>query len=379
MKFIISRQELGDLTNRIQNIVAPKSPVLILSNFLIEAIDNQVIITATDLTVGVRCSMPAKVIEPGSITIPAKRFSSLIRELTTAHIEVRTQAKEMITITAESSTFKMHGLPIDEFPKLPDFQDAAQIRMKQSELKEMFFRTAFAVSKEDSRYILTGVSLQIVNNIVMFVGTDGKRLARAGFPLATEPMINAECIIPLKAVDEIVKNLNDPEEESTLFILQDKIAVESGSMLIVTKLLSGDYPDVNKVIPQATNSSVSLHKDELMSLLRQVSLFTTEKHHSVRFTFTPGELNLSVNTMDLGEGKVSMAANYDGPRFDIAFNPMYFLDILRHSKQETISISFSDPYNPTLITDGEHIFSVNSVLPSPLFILMPTRLNESVG
>ncbi|MDB6081818.1 MAG: dnaN [Chlamydiia bacterium] len=376
MKFIISRQELSELTSRIQNIVAPKTPIPILSNFLVEAIDNRIILTATDLTVGVRCSGSAKVIEPGSTTIPARRFSNLLRELTASHLEISTNEKEVTSIIADSSTFKMNGLPKSEFPALPELSGAAQLRMKQKELKDMFFRTAFAVSKEDNRYVLTGVFLQIADGAACFVGTDGKRLARASLPIQVEPGFKAECIIPLKAVDEIMKNLNHDEEEATLYIMPDKIAIEASDTIIITKLLSGDYPDVEKVIPQTTNSFVSLHRDELMSLLRQISLFTLDTTHSVRFTFMDGELNLSVNTMDIGEGKVSMPVNYTGPRFDIAFNPMFFLDILRHSKKETVMIGFSDSYNPGMIADGEEKITQGSY-PSPLFVLMPMRLNEA--
>lgn len=375
MKFIISRQELSELTSRIQNIVAPKNPLPILSNFLVEAIDNRLVITATDLTVGVRCSGAAKIIEPGSVTIPARLFSNLLRELTSSHLEISANEKAFVSIVADSSTFKMHGLPVKDFPVFPDLAGAVQIRMKQKELREMFFRTAFAVSKEDNRYVLTGVFLQIANGKASFVGTDGKRLARTQVQVQVEPGFTAECIIPLKAVDEIMKSLNNDEDEATLYIMADKIAVEASDTVIITKLLSGDYPDVEKVIPQETNSFVSLHRDELMSLLRQISLFITEKNNSVRFTFVPGELNLSVNTMDVGEGKVGMPVNYTGERFDIAFNPVYFLDILRHSKQETVMIGFSDSYNPGMITDGEEK-AAPGVHPSPLFVLMPMRLSE---
>lgn len=375
MKFIISRQELSELTNRIQNIVAPKTPIPILSNFLIEAIDNRIILTATDLTVGVRCSGQAKIIEPGSTTIPAKRFSQLLKELTAHHLEISTNDRDVTSIVADSSTFKMHGMSKTDFPELPDLAGAQSVRLKQGELKDMFFRTAFAVSKEDSRYVLTGVYLHISQGTALFVGTDGKRLARSSFATQVDSEINAECIIPLKAVDEIMKSLTSEQDDATLYIMNDKIAVEAGDMVIITKLLSGDYPDVDKVIPQHSNTYVSLHREELMSLLRQISLFTTDTNHSVRFTFSPGQLYLSVNTMDIGEGKVAMPVNYNGARFDIAFNPIYFLDILRHSKQETVSMGFSDAYNPGIIADGESKIEAN-MLPSPLFVLMPMRLND---
>jgi DNA polymerase III subunit beta len=376
MKFIISRQELLELTNHIQNIVAPKTPIPILSNFLLEAIDNRLVLTATDLTVGVRCQGSAKVIEPGATTLPARRFAQLLRELTASHIEVTTNDRDVATIVADASTFKIHGMPRSEFPALPDYSSATQLKFKQSELKDMFYRTAFAVSKEDTRYVFTGVCLQISDGSARFIGTDGKRLARASTSLLADGSSNTECIIPIKAVDEIMKTLNHEDEECILYLMQDKIAVEAHDTIIVTKLLSGDYPEVDKVIPKQSNTFVALHREELMSLLRQISLFTSETSHSVRFSFMNGELHLNGGAMDIGEGKVSMPVNYDGPRFDIAFNPNFFLDILRHSKQETVTMGFSDAFNPGIITDGDVKFLPTDELPSPLFVLMPMRLNE---
>ncbi len=382
MKFIISRQELCELTSRIQNIVAPKTPMPILSNFLIEAIDNRVVITATDLTVGVRCSSSAKVIEPGATTIPAKRFSNLLKELTAQHIEVVTNERDVTSITADSSTFKLPGMSKVDFPALPDLAGAQTVRLKQGELKEMLYRTAFAVSKEDTRYVFTGVSLQIAQARAFFVGTDGKRLARSSIAVQVDPDFTSECIIPLKAIDEIMKNLTREDEDVILYIMQDKIAIEAGDMIVITKLLTGEYPDVEKVIPRNTHTYVSLHREEMMSLLRQIALFTPDTTHSVRFTFSDGQLYLSVNTMDIGEGKVSMPVDYQGPRFDIAFNPVFFLDILRHSKQETVSLGISDSYNPGIISEGDNKLQANDAakaeLPSPLFVLMPMRLNEEV-
>ncbi len=378
MKFIISRQELCELTSRIQNIVAPKTPMPILSNFLIEASDNRVVITATDLTVGVRCSSSAMVMEPGATTIPARRFASLLRELTAEQIEVVTNDRDITSITADSSTFRLPGLPKGDFPALPDLAGAYTVKIKQSDLKEMLYRTAFAVSKEDTRYVFTGVSFQIAQNKAFFVGTDGKRLARCFIPVEVEADFTCDCIIPLKAIDEITKSLTGADEDVALYIMQDKIAVEAGDIIVITKLLTGEYPDVEKVIPRNTQTFVSLHREEMMSLLRQISLFTPDTTHSVRFTFSEGQLFLSVNTMDIGEGKVSMPVNYHGPRFDIAFNPLFFLDILRHSKQETVSLGISDSYNPGIISEAIGEDAANPELPSPLFVLMPMRLNEEV-
>jgi DNA polymerase-3 subunit beta len=365
MKFVVSRAELSSLIRKIQNVVPQNPPIPILSNFLIEAEEDELIFTATDLMVGSKCRTKAKVYEKGSLSIPSKRFFQLVRELTEPNIEVVAADSEMAEIKAGSSRFRLHGRNKEEYPDLPDLREATQFPIASETLKEMFFRTAFAVSKEDNRYVLTGVLMRIQNGKAVFVGTDGKRLAKTETPISLNPDFSGEYIIPLKAVDEIIKMLGE-DPGATIYLKEDKVAVESGANLMVTKLLSGDYPDFEQVIVTHSEKKITLHREELITLLRQISLFTNETTHSVRFTFTPGELILTGNCADIGEGKVSMPANYEGNKMEIAFNPFFFLDILRHSKDETVTLGISDSYNPGIITDST----------GSLFIIMPMRLND---
>lgn len=377
MKFIIATQELNYLINKCINAVAQKSTIPILSNFLIEAVNDELIITATDLTVGVRCFTEAKILEEGATTLPAKRFAQLIRELTSLNVEISSNANEVTEIIADSSRFKLNGMSKNEFPALPNITDANHFKIKQSILRDVLYRTAFAVSREDNRYVLTGICLQIAGGIASFFGTDGKRLARSQTPLNIEKSFQGTYVIPLKAIEEILKNLGE-EGEATVFLMADKIAVEASNTIIITKLLSGEYPDVSRVIPIQTAITVNLHREELMTLLRQISLFAAENNHSVRFTFSNGELKLTANTMEIGEGKVSMPVNYKGEKLEIAFNPNFFLDILRHSKNETIAMGLTDPYNPGLINDCDYTKteSERAEEQNSLFVLMPMRLNE---
>jgi DNA polymerase III subunit beta len=374
MKFVISTQELNFLINKCLNVVPQKATVPILSNILIEAINGELIITATDLTVGVRCFTEAKILEEGSTTLPAKKFAQLVKELTSLSVEITTNSNEVTEILSDTSRFKLNGMSRNEFPSLPVLTGATQFTIKQKELKDMFFRTAFAVSREDNRYVLTGVFMQIQNGIATFVGTDGKRLARAHLNVELDSSFSGNFIIPLKAVEEILKNLND-EGEATFYLMNDKIAVEASNTVVITKLLSGEYPDITRVIPENPETIVSLHREEMISLLRQVSLFTTENNHSVRFTFSDGELKLSANTMEVGEGKVSMPVNYIGQKLEVAFNPIYLLAILNHTKGETVMMGVSGAYDPGVITDKD-VKPILSTSPSPLFVLMPMRLNE---
>lgn len=370
MKFVIATQELNYLINKCQNIVAQKTTVPILSNILLEAYNDEIIVTATDLTLSIRCYGEAKILEEGGTTLPAKRFAQLIRELTTPNVELSIQ-NEITEISANTSRFKLHGMSKNEYPNLPDVAEAVQFKIEQSVLKDMFYRTSFAVSKEENRYVLTGVCLTVQGGIATFVGTDGKRLAKAHVPIQIDPNFTGTYIIPIKAVEEISKNLLE-QGEATIFLMNDKIAVEGSNISIITKLLAGEYPDVNRVIPQNPEILLVLHREELMTLLRQISLFIPDNHHSVRFTFAEGEVRLTANTMEIGEGKVCMPVNYLGPKLEIAFNPSFFLDILRHCKNETVTMGVTDPYNPGILTDNDTLQPDSS----PLFVLMPMRLSE---
>ena len=376
MKFLMSRSELCTLVNSVQNIVALRPPMPILNNILVDASDSKVTLTATDLTVGIRCSATAKVLEPGSTTLPARRFASLLKELNVSYVEVSSNEKEVSQVVADFATFRLPGMPKGDFPALPDLSGAQRVIVKQKDLKDGLFRTAFAVSLEEDRYILTGVSLNITEDAALFVGTDGKRLARATIPVQADGRLSYSCVIPAKAVNELAKNLSDGDESATLYLLPDKIAVETATRLVLTKLLSGEYPDVERVIPAQSNCVVALHREELSALLRQVSLFIIEDHVSVRCTLHEGSLQLAANAADIGEGKVSMPINYTGARFDIAFNPIHFLDVLRHSRGEFVYMGIQDSFNPIILSDTE-FGTVTDPCPSPLFILMPLRLSES--
>lgn len=374
MHFIISTQELNYLINKCQNVAGQKATIPILSNILFEAKNGELIVTATDLTVGIRCTTEVKILEEGSTTLPSKKLASLVRELTAANVEVTTNSNHVTEIVADSSRFRLHGMSRSEYPELPDMNEATPFTMPQEKFKEMLFRTAFAVSRDDNRYALTGVNMLIANAKATFVGTDGKRLARTHTSIPIDPAFSGNYIIPLKAVEEILKNLST-EGDVRIFLMTDKIGIEANDTLLITKLLSGEYPDIDRVIPEKVESKVSLHREELATLLRQVSLFTPEATNSVKFSFTNGELRLQANNAEVGEGKVSMPVNYQGEKLDIAFNPHYFLDILRHTQGDAVTMGLTDSFNPSVLTDQE--LNAPTHATTPVFVLMPMRLQES--
>jgi DNA polymerase-3 subunit beta len=367
MKFVIARTDLVAIIGKIQSIIPSKPSSPILANVLLEVMDDQLIISGTDLSVSMRCYVAATIIEEGSIALPARSFFQLVRELTAPQIKISAQGSESAEITTGTSVFKIHGMSKTDFPQIPDLTGSPGFSLTHASLKEMLMKTVFSAARENSRYTLNGVQLQIANQKATFIGTDGKRLAKIFIPISIDPTVQGQYVISLKAVEEMSKILDDSSAPVTLSLSQDKISLENGSTTLTAKLLSGQYPDVERVIPARLTHQFSIHREELMSLLRQVSLFTSETSHSVRFSFETGQLQLSVTSAEVGEGRVSMPVDYMGERLDIAFNPHFFIDILRHSKEETVRFGLIDSHNPGLITD-----STNA-----LFVIMPMRLNET--
>jgi DNA polymerase-3 subunit beta len=290
----------------------------------------------------------------------------LVKELTAPQIKISVSTNEIAEITTGTSVFKINGMSKAEFPQLSDLTGTPEFVLPNSSLKEMLTKTVFAAAREDSRYTLNGVQFQIGGQKVTFTGTDGKRLAKTFSSVAIDPSIQSQSVIPLKAVEEMIKMLDDSTAPASINLGADKISLECGSMTLIAKLLAGQYPDVDRVIPKQPAHQFSIHREELISLLRQVSLFTSDTSSSVRFSFETGQLQLSATSSEVGEGRVSMPVDYSGPKLDIAFNPFFFIDILRHSKDETVRFGLTDAHNPGLITDST----------SALFVIMPMRLIE---
>jgi DNA polymerase III subunit beta len=368
MKAVISKVDLVNLIGKLQSVVASKPAIPILANVLLEAADDQLTVSATDLTVSMRMAVEAKVVEEGAIALPARRFFQLVREITSPQVKISASG-EVAEITTGTSVFKINGMSKAEFPQLPDMSGSLALELSAHMVKEALSRTVFAAAREDSRYMLNGIRLQIQNGRATFIGTDGKRLAKISAPVPVDPSVNSTHVVPLKAVEEMIKMLDDSQTLVHIHLASDKISLESNRLVLIAKLMSGQYPDVERVIPQQSEHTLSIHREELMSLLRQVSLFTSDTSSSVRFSFETGQLHLSAQSSDIGEGRVSMPVDYAGAKLEIAFNPYFFLDILRHSKTETIRMQLNDPHNPGLITDASQA----------LFVLMPMRLSDAAA
>jgi DNA polymerase III subunit beta len=363
MKVIVSQSELASLSRKLQSIVPSKPSIPTLLNILIEAVNGELILSATDLSISIQAHIGAEILEEGSIALPAKKFIPLISELSAPLVEIHSTGSSA-TIHSGTSKFKMQGISKQEYPEIADLDETTKISLPALTLKELLAKTVFASGKDEARPLLNSVFLECNDSDAAFTGTDGKRLAKSKTKLKDLADLKGSFILPTKTVDEMIRLLDTKEEEISLTLADDTLSLRTGSTTLISKLLSGQYPDVSRIIPSDKSNPISLHREELITLLRQISLFTMDNSASVKFTFTPGNLQLSAASGSIGEGNVNMPVNYQGETLEIAFNPNYFLDILRHSKDETVTFNIENAHNPGLITDSS----------DTLFVLMPMRL-----
>jgi len=366
MHVIASRLDLLNISAKFQGIVPSKPALPILSNVLLIAEAQTLTVVATDLMMSLKISCPASVLVPGTMTIPSRRFFQLLREMTHSEIEISVVDEKEALIKAGSSEFKLPMMAGKDYPQFPDIINPNQFDLSQSTFKTLLQRSAFSAAKEDSRHVLNGLQMRLESNRLTVTGTDGKRLSK----LFTEGSFSfnskIEAIIPLRAVEEMIKMLDSSDDENHVLINQDRLMIQTSNYQFMTQLISGQYPDVERVIPVTSSKPISLHREELISLLKQVSLFTSENNSSVRFTFDAGTLHLSAISDKIGAGHVNMPVNFEGEPFQIAFNPSYFLDILRHTSDEIIEFKATSPYTPGLITDSTQA----------TFVIMPMRLDS---
>jgi DNA polymerase-3 subunit beta len=212
MKFTISKESFLDAINQVQHVVSSRTTLAILSNVLLKAKDGRLELTTTDLDVGVTCSVPCEVDEPGATTLPARRLATIVRELPAEEIEVKVDEKNVASIRSGPSYFKVLGLTSEEFPALPRFDDAREFRIEQQVLRDCLRKTSYAISTDETRYVLNGILFAFKDNALTMVATDGRRLAMVEQELEFPQSQEIDIIVPTKAVNELSRLLGDSGE-----------------------------------------------------------------------------------------------------------------------------------------------------------------------
>jgi len=368
MNLTITKDQIIAGLQAVQNVVSTRTTLPILSNVLLRAEDNHLEITATDLDVTVACKVEAKVAKPGATTLPVKKLFGIVRELS-GEIEIETDDKNIASIKSGSSYFKIHGLGADEFPPLPKFKDDKKVSVSQETIRGMLKKTSFAVSTDESRYVLNGIFISLKEGKMTFVATDGRRLALVDEEVDLSEKSTGEVIVPAKAVNELTRLLQDKGtveikfgENQASFALQNE---NSFSVLLITKLIEGNYPNYRQVIPGEAKERIALGREELMLALRRAEIMTSEKANSVKLAFGKNNLTITANSPEVGEARETLAINYKGKEFAIAFNPRYLIDPLSALAEDEVFLELIDELSPGVV-------KINGPF---LYVVMPMRLS----
>jgi DNA polymerase III subunit beta len=364
MKFSVSKDKLLEGLSIVQNVVSTRTTLPILSNVLLQASEGEIRLTTTDLDVGVRGAVEAQVERSGATTLPARRLFSIVRELPAAEIYVDVDSKNLASIRSGPSYFKILGLPEEEFPPLPRFGDAKIFTIAQKDLKDGLKKTSYAISTDETRYVLNGTLFSFKENKLTLVATDGRRLALVDLELEFPRSQEIDVIVPTKAVTELQRLVKD-EGDVKVSIGENQIAFELNRTLLVSKLIEGNYPNYRQVIPSEAKERITLERETLLNAVRRVALLASEKSNSVKLSFSKGNIDIVATTPDVGEARESLAVMYKGREFSIAFNPEFLMAPLRNLSTDEVYLDLIDEMSPGVI----------KIAGPFLYVLMPMRLN----
>ena len=365
MKFTISKDVFLEGLQKVQHVVSSRTTLPILSNVLLVAKGGRLVFTTTDLDVGITGSVEASVEKEGATTLPAKRLVSIVKELPSSEVQVTVDAKNYATIKSGPSTFKIIGLSDSEFPPLPDFQGAKTFKIPQAELKNGLKKTAFAISTDETRYVLNGILFTFKENKLSLVATDGRRLALCEIETEFPASHETDVIIPSKAVQEIQRLLGDSGEVEVK-LSDSQISFTVGDTFLASKLIEGNYPNYRQVIPGDSNERVVIAREHLLETVRRVSLLSSDKSNSVKLIFTENQIEVTANSPDVGEAQETLEVGYTGPDMQIAFNPEFLQAPLRALDTDNVYLDLIDEMSPGVLRiDG-----------SFLYVLMPMRVTN---
>jgi DNA polymerase-3 subunit beta len=344
MEFTVSKADLVRELSLSQGVVEKKTTIPILSNVLLEARGDRLHLTATDLELGLRTSCPAKIRKEGTGTIPARKLLDYVRLLPDADINIKFGENHWANFTCGRSRTRIAGMSRESFPELPEMPDTiAQIPAKH--LSAMIARTMFAISMEESRFTLNGALLLLGENGLTMVATDGHRLAYVQKPSdAANGLVSYRALVPRKAMTEITKLSDEaPADAKVRFGGDDNhLFFEFGTRLLITRKLTGNFPDYERVLPQDNTNIARLSKNDIKGAIERVAQFADERSRAIRVQFLSGEVKVFSASLETGDSEESVPGEYTGPDIEIGFNAQYLLDFLRAVPQEQVAFGLKD-------------------------------------
>ncbi len=368
MKFTIHRDPLLQALHQIQSVVEKRNTIQILGNILCVVKGSDLSLCGTDLEVGVKVTLPVESPEEGKITLSAKHFLDIVKELPAKELHITRKENNWVEIVCGKARFNVVSLAADEYPALPSFEDKTYFDARVEALTEMIDSTQFAVSTDATRYHINGVFFEhLENGIMRMTATDGHRLSFVDQEVFLKvPELKRGIIIPKKGLVELRKLLDKGESTIGLSFERGYLFAKGGSTYLFVRLIDGEYPDYRVVIPKSTDRVVRMELESFNSSLKRISLMANEKSRGVKLALANGTLTISSSNPDMGEAREEIDVEYTGEPMDIGFNSKYILECLSVSKSEKLEFHLKDRLSPGILrAQGKQ---------SHTYVIMPMRI-----
>jgi DNA polymerase-3 subunit beta len=365
MKLSIARSELLDALNVVSKGMSARSTLPILSGIYFDARDGQLTMQSTDLEVSVRHRAPALVEQDGETVVPGKLLSDIVRSLPEAAVTLE-KDKDILSVRCQQAAFTVRTLNPADFPKFPELSIDKSVSLPASTLSSMVRRVSKAVSRDETRAVLTGVLLVIEGPSIKLVATDSYRLAMVDRLLEEPVGEDIEAVVPGRALDEASK-LAASGESVRMGISENQIVFEFGETTFVTRKIEGTFPNYKQLIPKETETSATIPTEEFLSSVKRVSLMAL--HNSpLRISVRPEDqtVSLSATTQDVGDASEDLMVKAEGKDVEIAFNHAFLMDGLNSVPDGSVRLDLQSALKPGVLrSEGEEEF---------LYLLMPVRL-----
>ncbi len=359
----VSKDEfLAGLTS-IQNIASKKGSIAILSNVLIQTENDSLILTGTDLEVGIKTTLPAEITAPGSITLPAKKLFEIVRESNNEHIKLEELENNWVRIKAKATNYNLSGMPAEEFPSFPEYDDEKLTLVNSEIMRDLIDKTIFSVASEaESQFNLTGVLLEKINNdenkkILRMVSSDGHRLSLMEKEISDEEYdnltIEKNTIIPKKGIQEIRKWC-EAEESINIYFDKKQAVIKTSNSILIIRLMNGDFPDYRNIVSAITNENYFLiDKNEFLNSMKRMNIFTEDRFNAVHFNIDKHKLILTSESLDIGNATDEIDIELHGIPMKLGFNGKYFIDTLHAMQGNKINVNINSQESPCLLTSQE--------------------------
>jgi len=378
VKISIQRSQLMQAIQNVQKAVSSKSTIPVLSGIKMTADATGIRLTATDLEIGIETHVPThiedeqivQVMEEGAIVLSARFFGDIVRKLPGKVVELEVKQNYLTIIRSNKSEFNLHGLDHEEFPRLPQVNDNQVFSIQSDILKDMIRQTAFAVSSEEIRPVLTGVMFSLKDGVLKFVATDSHRLAtRESVVEAPGDLSFANVIVPGKSLSELGRLLADDDSLVDVIVAENQVLVRMSQTNFYTRLIDGQYPDISRIIPTTFKTGLTVGTKDLSDAIERSSLIAKENQNKdVRFNIKSTHLEIASNSPDVGKASEQIdEVKITGDELLIAFNSKFMLDALRVIDSPEVLIEFTGSMSPFLIKIPDNPRYLHLVLPVRIY------------